>query len=137
MTTGKRLGTGAVLFVLAAVGLGACSRQTSEPTAQEPTPPAPAAAPATVSGTVVTRDHFVRAESDRMFSDFLKLTGGVNRPFHIRRPTPLDQQTVVRMNRDTIYSAAIIDTATGGTITMPPRDVHGSEERRFLVDHDL
>ena len=130
MTTGKRLGTGAVLFALAAVGLGACSCQTSEPTAQQPTPPASATAPATVDGSVVTRDNFVRAESDRMFSDFLKLTAGVNRLFHIRRPTPLDQQTVVRMNRDTIYSAAIIDTADGGTITMPP-----SPDRRYISIH--
>lgn len=62
----------------------------------------------------VTRENFVRAETDRMFSDFLKLTGGVNRFHHIRAPTPLDQQTVVRMNRDTVYSMAIIDTTNGG-----------------------
>ena len=79
-----------------------------------------AAAPAAAAGTVVTRDNFIRAETDRMFSDFLKLTGGVNRFHHIRKPTPLDQQTVVRMNRDTLYSAAIIDTSEGGIITLPP-----------------
>lgn len=129
MTISTRLGTGAVLFALAAALLGACSRQPSEPTAQKPAPSASATttAPAAANGTVVTRDHFVRAESDRMFSDFLKLSGGANRLFHIRRPTPLDQQTVVRMNRDTIYSAAIIDTGEGGTITMPP-----SPDRRYI-----
>lgn len=75
---------------------------------------------APIGGSVVTPQNFVRAETDRMFSDFLKLSGGVNKLFHIRKPTPLDQQTVVRMNRDTIYSAAIVDTSEGGTIILPP-----------------
>jgi hypothetical protein len=82
-------------------------------------PEAPPAETAT-TGTIVTKENFIRAETDRMFSDFLKLTGGVNQLFHIRKPTPLDQQTVVRMNRDTIYSAAVIDASQGGTVTLPP-----------------
>jgi hypothetical protein len=80
--------------------------------------------------TIVTRENFVRAETDRMFSDFLKLTGGVNRWHHIRRPTPLDQQTVVRMNRDTLYSVAIVDTSEGGTIMLPP-----SPDGRYMSVH--
>ena len=83
-------------------------------------PEAPAAETAAPTGTLVTRDNFIRAETDRMFSDFLKLSGGVNQFVHIRKPTPLDQQTVVRMNRDTIYSASIIDASEGGTVTLPP-----------------
>ncbi len=83
-------------------------------------PEAPATEAAAPAGTIVTRDNFIRAETDRMFSDFLKLSGGVNQLVHIRKPTPLDQQTVVRMNRDTIYSASIIDASEGGTVTLPP-----------------
>ena len=79
---------------------------------------------------VVTRENFVRAETDRMFSDFLKLTARVNHWHHIRRPTPLDQQAVVRMNRDTLYSVAIIDTSKGGTITLPP-----SPDGRYMSVH--
>jgi len=94
-----------------------------------------AAAPAASAGNVVTRDNFIRAETDRMFSDFLKLTGGVNRFHHIRKPTPLDQQTVVRMNRDTLYSAAIIDTSEGGTITLPPSP-DGRYVSMHLIDND-
>ena len=120
-----------------AAALVACSRQPSEPTAQKATPTAPAAAAVSsaATGTVVTRDNFVRAETDRMFTDFLKLTGGVNQLFHIRRPTPLDQQTVVRMNRDTIYSAAIIDTSEGGTIALPPSP-DGRYMSIHLIDND-
>ena len=54
-----------------------------------------------------------------MFGDFVRLAGGVNRLFHIRRPTPLDAQTVVRMNRDTLYSTAVVDISAGATVTIP------------------
>lgn len=83
----------------------------------------------------MTRENFVRAETDQMFSDFLKLTGGVNRFHHIRTPTPLDQQTVVRMNRDTLYSGAIIDTAGGATITVPPMS-DGRYASVLRIDND-
>ena len=35
--------------------------------------------------------------------------GGVNRWHHNRTPTPIDQQPVIRMNRDTLYSMAVVD----------------------------
>ena len=51
----------------------------------------------------VTPETYVRAETDRQFGIVAKMAGGVNRLFHFRRPTPLDQQNIVRMNRDTLY----------------------------------
>lgn len=39
---------------------------------------------------------------------------------HVRTPTPIDQQKVVRMNRDTLYSDAVFDLDAGPvTITLP------------------
>jgi hypothetical protein len=67
----------------------------------------------------VTIGNFVRAESDRMMFDLMRSAGGINRWQHNRRPTPLDQQTVVRMNRDTLYSFAVVDLAEGADLTMP------------------
>jgi hypothetical protein len=32
---------------------------------------------------------------------------------------PLDKQAVIRMNRDTLYSAAIVDISKGATLTIP------------------
>lgn len=61
----------------------------------------------------VTPETYIRAESDRSFNNINALAGGVNKFYHFRRLTPLDAQTVVRMNRDTLYSAAIVDTAKG------------------------
>ena len=67
----------------------------------------------------VTPETYIRAESDRSFRNIAGLAGGVNRFFHIRAPTPLDKQTIIRMNQDTLYSAVVVDTAKGATITLP------------------
>ena len=67
----------------------------------------------------VTVDNFVRAETGRMMTNLMSAGGGVNRFHHVRVPTPLDQQTVVRMNRDTLYSFAVVDLADGAVVTLP------------------
>jgi hypothetical protein len=43
----------------------------------------------------------------------------VNKWFYYRKVTPLDNQTVVRMNKDTLYAGCIVDTSKGATITIP------------------
>jgi hypothetical protein len=67
----------------------------------------------------VTPETYIRAETDRTFGNVAGLAGGVNRLYHIRNPTPLDKQTVIRMNLDTLYSGVVVDTAKGATITLP------------------
>ena len=44
---------------------------------------------------------------------------GVNKFLHKRQLTPTDQQPVVRMNRDTYYSLAVVDVSKGASVTMP------------------
>jgi hypothetical protein len=70
-------------------------------------------------GEIVNVDNFVRAETARMFDGTLAQSGGINRWIHLREPTPLDRQAVIRMNRDTLYSAALIDISSGATLTIP------------------
>ena len=54
------------------------------------------------------------------FSDFVRRAGGqVNTNTFVRKPTLLADQPVIRMNRDTLYGSAVIDTAGGATITVP------------------
>jgi hypothetical protein len=68
---------------------------------------------------VVTPDNFVRAESDLYFSGVVK-DGGFGKFMHRREPTPIAKQTVIRMNRDTLYSATVFDLDAGPvTITLP------------------
>ncbi|RYH07178.1 DUF1214 domain-containing protein [Tropicimonas sp. IMCC6043] len=67
----------------------------------------------------VTVDNFVRAVTDREFAKYLDFIGGVNTMFHIREPTPIDQQPTIRMNRDTLYSTAVVDISEGATLIIP------------------
>jgi hypothetical protein len=67
----------------------------------------------------VTPGNFARAESDLYFSGVVK-NGGFGKFDHTRDPAPLDKQTVIRLNRDTLYSAAVFDLDAGPvTITLP------------------
>ncbi|HEY5660666.1 MAG TPA: DUF1254 domain-containing protein [Gaiellaceae bacterium] len=67
----------------------------------------------------VNVENFARAESDRMFASFADDAGGVNRLSHYRAPTAVDRQPVIRMNRDTLYSAAVVDISEGAHHTIP------------------
>lgn len=68
----------------------------------------------------VTIDNFTRAESDMYFASTIKLAGGIGRFDHRRELMPIDAQTVVRANRDTLYSAAVIDLDAGpATVILP------------------
>jgi hypothetical protein len=61
----------------------------------------------------------VRAESDLYFSNIVK-DGGFGKFLHRREPAAIDKQTIIRLNRDTLYSAAIFDLDAGPvTITLP------------------
>lgn len=81
-------------------------------------PASGAASPA--QATPVTPDNFVRAESDLYFGGVVK-NGGFGRFDHTREPAPMDKQSVIRLNRDTLYSAAVFDLDAGPvTITLPP-----------------
>ena len=70
--------------------------------------------------TPVTVDNFVRAESDLYFRGILKDSGTVGKFLHRREPARIDNQTVIRLNRDTLYSSAVFDLDAGPvTITLP------------------
>ena len=67
----------------------------------------------------VTVDDFVRAESDLYAASFVK-EGGLGKLQHRREPASIDNQTVIRLNRDTLYSSGVFDLdAAPVTITLP------------------
>lgn len=67
----------------------------------------------------VTPQNFVRAESDMYFGKFVN-KGALGKFVHEREPISVDQQTVIRMNRDTVYSQAVFDLDAGPvTVTLP------------------
>jgi hypothetical protein len=82
----------------------------------------------------VNIDNFVRAANDLEIGKALALTGGVNQFFHFREPTPIDNQPVIRMNRDTLYSTAVVDISEGATLTLP--DVGDRYISAMVVNQD-
>lgn len=70
----------------------------------------------------VTLENYETAESDLAFNNISKFVG-TNEFLHFPvEAFDLDNQTVVRMNRDTIYSGAIVNTSEGATLTLPETD---------------
>ncbi len=68
----------------------------------------------------VNVDNFKRAETDTYFAKFVKDAGGLAKFNHARQPASVDHQTVIRMNRDTLYSSAVVDLDAGpATVTLP------------------
>jgi hypothetical protein len=69
----------------------------------------------------VTVDNFIRAESDLYLTGIIKDSGGALAKFnHRREPAAIANQTVIRLNRDTLYSSAVFDLDAGPvTITLP------------------
>ena len=74
----------------------------------------------------VTVGTFIRAETDLYFQNTVK-EGAFGKLRHNRTMTSIDQQNVVRMNRDTLYSSGVFDlNAATLTVTLPDNG------RRFM-----
>lgn len=69
-------------------------------------------------GEIVTADNYPIHETSHQLLKNQDISG-VNTFQHKRELTPTDNQPVVRMNRDTYYSMAVVDVSKGATITMP------------------
>jgi len=68
----------------------------------------------------VTVDNFTRAESDMYFGVMAVKSGGFGKFHHEREVANIDDQKVIRMNRDTLYSAAVFDLDAGPVkVTLP------------------
>jgi hypothetical protein len=80
--------------------------------------PALAQAPP-VTSVPVSVDNFARAESDLYMSTMVK-ESSLGKFVHRREPAAVENQTVIRLNRDTLYSAAVFDLDAGPvTVVMP------------------
>jgi len=83
---------------------------------------------------IVTPDNFIRAESDVYFAAQFK-DGAFGQFKHTRTPAPVDKQLIVRLNRDTIYSAGLFDLDAGPvTVTLP--DSGGRFQSALVISED-
>ncbi|THD65895.1 DUF1214 domain-containing protein [Robertkochia marina] len=79
------------------------------------------------SAITVTQENFPTAYSNMRMGVVVQNAGGVNA--FMEMPTPPsnpEEQPVVRMNRDTYYSAAVIDVSEDAYITIPETDEYVS-----------
>lgn len=67
----------------------------------------------------VSEKNYPLVETHRQMAIIQKDAGGVNRFLHKRAVPSVDKQPVIRMNRDTLYSMAIVDASEGATVTLP------------------
>ena len=84
--------------------------------------------------TDVNISNFARAETDVAIKKVHDLAGGFGRWFHIRQPVPLDLQEVIRMNRDTLYSGAVLDLSQPATVHLP--EAGGRYQSLQVIDQD-
>jgi hypothetical protein len=100
-----RLATGAAIAIFAVAG-SVHAQTPSKPPAGELVP--------------VTVENFIRAETDLYFSAVALKEGGFGKFEHHREVSDVNSQTIIRMNRDTLYSAVVIDLDAGpATVTLP------------------
>ena len=88
---------------------------------------------AATAAETVTVDNFVRAETDMTMKRYAD-QGGFGKLLHIRRPTPLDKQDVIRMNLDTLYSLGVFDLTEPVTIIKP--DVGDRFQSMLVINQD-
>jgi hypothetical protein len=82
----------------------------------------------------VTVHTIVRTESDIAFKNIHDALG-FNVFLHRRAPVAIDQQDVIRMNRDTIYSSALLDLSQPAFINMPETDGRYMNLQIISQDH--
>jgi len=64
--------------------------------------------------TIVTQDNFPQAYTNMRLGKIVQKAGGVNKFFEMPvPPSEPEKQFVVRMNRDTFYSVAVVDMSSG------------------------
>lgn len=67
----------------------------------------------------VTIMNYIRTESDVQFKGYAEKAGGVGKILHLREPYSVENQTTIRGNRDTLYSAVVLDLSSPAVIVKP------------------
>ncbi|MGI9536813.1 MAG: DUF1214 domain-containing protein [Desulfocapsaceae bacterium] len=73
----------------------------------------------------VTEDNFTDVDAEVNFFKW-KSRDAMNKLFHLTEPTPAGPMPTIRMNRDTLYSAALVDASNGFKVHMPDQGLFTS-----------
>jgi hypothetical protein len=63
--------------------------------------------------------NYVRAKTALQFDKYYASAGGINRFSHSRSVAGIENRSSKRLNRDTLYSVAIVDISEGAVVEMP------------------
>ncbi|OUT60868.1 MAG: hypothetical protein CBB71_06240 [Rhodopirellula sp. TMED11] len=88
----------------------------------------------TLAQETVTVDNFVRAETDMTLARYVD-QGAFGKLLHLRQPTPIDKQDVIRMNRDTLYSFGVFDLEASPVTILKP-DSKGRFQSMLIINQD-
>jgi hypothetical protein len=120
------------IFTVAAIVATGCTPAES-PDAGKPETAPESSISTNTRPIIVDRSNYQEAEVGRNFTKWAAM-GANNKLMHMTDVTPSGPAPTVRMNRDTLYSAAILDTSTGNaSITLPEGDLYQSI---LMVDTD-
>jgi hypothetical protein len=121
-----------MLVVAAPVTLVGCGGGTDSPVEPEQ-----AASASEVQTAVVTDENYGLAESEIIFSDYVKRiaaatnSNGVGVFLHLKTGADPKDRTVMRINFDTVYSTAIVDLTEDAVLTMP--ETNGRYQSAWII----
>jgi hypothetical protein len=112
--------------IIVSLSLAACSPESTVTNSASKKTPTAVTTPNSASPIKVDRSNYQEAEVARNFTKWAE-NGANNKLMHMTAITPSGPMPTVRMNRDTLYSSAILDTSTGkASITLPEGDLFQS-----------
>jgi hypothetical protein len=113
------------VVTVAAIAIAGCT-PAEAPDAGKPEAASESSVSTNTGPIIVDRSNYQEAEVARNFTKWAA-NGANNKLMHMTEVTPSGPAPTVRMNRDTLYSAAIFDTSTGNaSITLPDVDLYQS-----------
>ena len=84
---------------------------------------------------IVTDETFILAEADKYFAG-QQHESGLNKFHHEKSKITVETQTVVRQNRDVVYSKGLFDTKGGFTIELPEAPYEDAYMSAMVVDEN-
>jgi len=81
-----------------------------------------------------TAELYVQRESDINMEFYFKKQPKINEFLHLTTPIPIDAQSVVRSNNDTLYSLSVVDARGGFSVDMP--DVGERYQSTYVLNRD-
>jgi hypothetical protein len=71
------------------------------------------------SALIVTRENYPTVETSRQFAIQINNAGGINKLNRFDGVAKLDDQPIIRLNQDTVYTMGVVDVSKGATVTIP------------------